>query len=297
MAAEEPLVSEPIRPLAMIERPRFAVPEGACDVHMHVFGPADRFPSVAHPHYTLPDGRLSHFRELMKILGLDRFVIVQPSFYGTDNSCLLEALTEAGEAARGVVMIDEDAPYADLERMHAAGVRGLRLDLFKRAGQPLADIQAYIGRMAARIAPLGWHLQFYVPGRVVRDLIDFLAMLEIDYVIDHMGYMLEEDGLTEGDFARLVELARSGRCWIKLSAPYRLAKKRGYEAVEGVAKAIVDAAPERAIWGSDWPHIPGLGRDSGELLNLLPIWAPDAAIRRGILVDNPLRLFGFAASR
>lgn len=295
-AVEEPLVSEPIRPLDTIERPRFAVPAGACDVHMHVFGPADRFPSVAHPHYTLPDGRLGHFLELMTILGLDRFVIVQPSFYGTDNRCLIEALAEAGAAARGVVMIEEDTPHGELAAMHAAGVRGLRLDLFKRAGQPLADIQAYVTRMAAKIAPLGWHLQFYVPGRVVRDLIDFLATLEIDYVIDHMGYMLEEDGLTEHDLARLIDLARSGHCWIKLSAPYRLAKKRGYAAVEGVAKAIVAAAPERAIWGSDWPHIPGLGRDTGELLNLLPAWAPDPAVRQAILVDNPRRLFGFGAS-
>lgn len=292
---EEPLVSEPIRPLATVTRPTFDIPAGACDVHMHVFGPAERFPHVAHPHYTLPDGRLGHFRELMTILGLTRFVIVQPSYYGTDNTCLLEALEASGDAARGVVMIDEDAPLEDLRRMHAVGVRGLRLDLFKRSGQPLADIQAYITRMAAKIAPLGWHLQFYVPGWVVKDLIPFLAILEIDFVIDHMGYMLEEDGLTEGDFARLIELARSGRCWIKLSAPYRLAKKRGYEAVEGVAKAIVDAAPDRTVWGSDWPHIPGLGRDTGELLNLLPVWASDAVVRRAILVDNPQRLFGFGA--
>ena len=290
---EEPLVSEPIRPLDMIQRPSFDVPAGACDAHMHVFGPADRFPSVAHPHYTLPDGRLGHFRELMTILGLDRFVIVQPSFYGTDNSCLIEALAASGDAARGVVMVEEDLAAAELETMHAAGVRGLRLDLFKRSGQPLADIQAYVTRMAAKIAPLGWHLQFYVPGWVVKGLIDFFATLEIDFVIDHMGYMLEEDGLTDRDFARLIELARSGRCWIKLSAPYRLAKKRGYEAVEGVAKAIVAAAPERTLWGSDWPHIPGLGRDTGQLVDLLPVWAPDAAVRDGILVDNPARLFGF----
>lgn len=295
-AIEEPLVSEPIRPLDTIERPCFDVPAGACDAHMHVFGPAERFPRVPHPHYTLPDGRLGHFRELMTILGLERFVIVQPSYYGTDNSCLLDALAASGDAARGVVMVEEDTPHADLVAMDAAGVRGLRLDLFKRAAQPLADIQAYVTRIAAKIAPLGWHLQFYVPGRVVRDMIDFFATLEIDYVIDHMGYMLEEDGLTEHDFARLIELARSGRCWIKLSAPYRLAKKRGYSAVEGVARAIVEAAPERAIWGSDWPHIPGLGRDTGELLNLLPVWAPDAAVRQAILVDNPRRLFGFSAS-
>ena len=292
-AIEEPLVSEPIRPLDMIERPCFPVPRGACDVHMHVFGPADRYRRVPHPHYTLPDGRLEHFRELMTILALERFVIVQPSYYGSDNSCLMDALAKSGAAARGVVMIEEDTPYAELSAMHSVGVRGLRLDLFKRAGDPLAEIQAYILRMAAKIAPLGWHLQFYVPGRVVRDLIDFFATLEIDYVIDHMGYMLEEEGLTEADFARLIELSRSGRCWIKLSAPYRLAKKRGYAAVEGVAKAIVAAAPERAIWGSDWPHIPGLGRDTGELLNLLPVWAPDPDVRAQILVANPERLFGF----
>ena len=290
---EEPLLSEPIRPLHDIQRPSFAMPRGACDAHMHVFGPAERFASVAHPHYTLPDGRLDHYQELMTVLGLDRFVIVQPSFYGTDNRCLIEALAAAGEAARGVVMIEEDTPGAELERMHAAGVRGLRLDLFKRSGEPRADIQAYVERMAAKVAPLGWHLQFYVPGWLVRDLIDFFAGLEIDFVIDHMGYMLEEDGLTDNDFARLVALLRSGRGWMKLSAPYRLAKQKGYEAVEGVATALVDAAPDRCVWGSDWPHIPGLGRDTGELVNLLPVWAPADDVRRAILVDNPARLFGF----
>lgn len=293
-AVEEPLVPEPMRDLATIERPRFAVPAGACDVHMHVFGPLDRYPCVAHPHYTLPPGELGHFRDLMRVLGLDRFVIVQPSFYGTDNRCLLDALAATADgAARGVVMIDADLPHAELERHHALGVRGVRLDLFKRAGLPLGEIEAYITTMAAKVAPLGWHLQFYAPGRVVRDLIGFFATLEIDFVIDHMGYMLESDGLTEADFERLLGLLRDSRCWLKLSAPYRLAKTRGYEAVEEVAKAIVRAAPDKAIWGSDWPHIPGSSRDTGELLNLLVKWAPEDGVRRQILVDNPQRLFGF----
>lgn len=294
-AVEEPLVPEPMRDLATIERPRFAVPAGACDVHMHVFGPLDRYPCVAHPHYTLPPGELGHFRALMRVLHLDRFVIVQPSFYGTDNRCLLDALAATADgAARGVVMIDADLPQAELERHHALGVRGVRLDLFKRTGLPLGEIEAYITTMAAKVAPLGWHLQFYAPGRVVRDLIGFFATLEIDFVIDHMGYMLESDGLTEADFERLLGLLRDSRCWLKLSAPYRLAKTRGYEAVEEVAKAIVRAAPGKAIWGSDWPHIPGSSRDTGELLNLLVKWAPDEGVRRQILVDNPQRLFGFA---
>ena len=291
---EEPLVSQPMRSIASVQAPRFDVPPGACDAHMHVFGPEDRYPRVPHPHYTLPDGKLGHFRELMEHLGLDRFVIVQPSFYETDNSCLLDALRDSGEAARGVVMVEPDVTPDELHRMHDLGVRGVRLDLFKRASLPLGEIQAYIDTMAAKVAPLGWHLQFYAPGYVVRDLIGYLGSLPIDFVIDHMGYMLEEDGLTDADFERLLELMRSGRCWIKLSAPYRLAKKRGYAPVHAVAKAIVAAAPERAIWGSDWPHIPlSTDHDTGELLNMLAEWAPAAETRRMILTDNPARLFGF----
>ncbi len=245
---EEPLVSQPMRPADTLERLTFAMPEDAVDTHMHVFGPLDRYPCVARPHYTLPDGTLDQFRDAMRVLGLRRFVIVQPSFYDTDNRCLIDNLKAAGDVARGVVMIEPDIGDDVLRDYAAAGVCGVRLDLFKRAQLPLAEIQAYINAMAAKVAPLGWHLQFYAPGYIVRDLIDFLGTLEIDYVIDHMGYMLEEDGLTEADFSRLLALMKQGRCWIKLSAPYRLAKKRGMGPVNEVAKAIVAAAPERAIW-------------------------------------------------
>ncbi|WP_217429696.1 amidohydrolase family protein [Sphingomonas bacterium] len=291
----EPLVSTPMRAADTLQRPSFAMPEGACDTHIHVFGPLDRYPSVPHPHYTLPDGKLDQFRALMGVLGLDHFVIVQPSFYDTDNRCLLDVLERAGDIGRGIVMIEPDLPASELERYHALGVRGVRLDLFKRASLPRDQIEAYVRAMAAKVAPLGWHLQFYVPGWLVRDLIGFLATLEIDFVVDHMGYMLAEDGLTEADFARLLDLTQTGRAYLKLSGPYRIARQRGYAAVEGLAKMIVAAAPDRAIWGSDWPHIPDSTRDTGELLNLLNVWAPDAAVRHKILVDNPARLFGFGS--
>ncbi len=290
---EEPLVSLPMRPLDTVERPQFEVPAGAWDVHMHVFGPEALYPRVPHPHYTLPDGNLEHFLELIKVLHLENFVIVQPSYYDTDNSCLLDALAKAGKCARGVVMIEDDTPLETLQEYKALGVCGVRLDLFKRAKLPLKDIQDYINLMIAKVAPLGWHIQFYAPGYIVRDLIDFLADLPIDYVIDHMGYMLQDDGLTDADFSRLVNLMKTGRCYLKLSAPYRLAKWRGYEAVEKVAIAIVKAAPERALWGSDWPHIPQGGLDTGELLNLLIKWAPDPETRRMILSENPKKLFKF----
>lgn len=297
MTAIEPLVSQPMRRADTLERPRFEMPAGACDTHIHIFGPLAAYPSVRFPQYTLPEASLVQYRDLMGALGIGHFVIVQPSFYDTDNRCLIDALKAAGSGnVRGVVMIEQDASDAVLAEYHAAGVRGVRLDLFKRRELPLREIERYVLDMAAKVAPMGWHLQFYAPGYIVRDLRDFLGTLSIDFVIDHMGYMLEEDGLTEADFQDLLKLMKQGRCWLKLSAPYRLAKKRGMEAVNEIAAAIVRAAPERAIWGSDWPHIPQGGMDSGALLNLLAIWAPDEADRKTILADNPARLFGFGSS-
>ncbi len=273
--------------------PNLLMPAQACDAHMHVFGPASYYPHVAHPHYTLPDGKLTHYLDLMKLLQLQRFVIVQPSFYGTDNRCLLDALAHVGEMARGVVMIEESISDRELALYHSLGVRAVRLDLFSRSGWALQDIQDYILRMAKRIAPLGWHLQFYTPGWLVKNLIPFLDGFDHTHVIDHMGYMLEEDGLTMSDFERLLGILKHGRCWLKLSAPYRIARKRGYEAVLPMAKAIIETAPANVVWGSDWPHIPESGRDTGGLLNLLTAWTTDPVLHRLILSDNPARLFDF----
>jgi 2-pyrone-4,6-dicarboxylate lactonase len=287
-----PLLSLPLRPLDTISRPTYPLPHGAWDTHVHIFGPAERYPHVENPHYTLPDGTLAQYRRLMPHLGIDKFVIVQPSYYGTDNACLLDTLSEAGDRARGVVMIEPEATDAALAGLQRRGVRAVRLDLFKRAREPVAAIKSYISQMAARVGPLGWHLQFYAPGYVVRDLIHFFRTLQIDFVIDHMGYMLEEDGLRPEDFSALLDLLQGGRCYLKLSGPYRIAKLRGYQFVEPLAKAIVEQAPDRAVWGSDWPHISFSDRDTGELLSLLERWAPAESARRKILVENPNRLFG-----
>jgi 2-pyrone-4,6-dicarboxylate lactonase len=290
--SDEPLLSLPLRPLETISRPTFLLPAGAWDAHVHIFGPAERYPHVEKPHYTLPDGTLSQYRSLMPHLGVERFVLVQPSFYGCDNSCLLDTLVEVGDRARGVVMIEPDIADAELASFHRRGVRAIRLDLFRRAHEPLAAVMSYIKQMAVRVGPLGWHLQFYAPGYVVRDLLHFFRTLQIDFVIDHMGYMLEEDGLRSEDFLALLDLLGEGRCYLKLSGAYRIAKLRGYEYVEPVATAIVERAPDRALWGSDWPHISYADRDTGELLSLLERWAPSESARQKILVENPNRLFG-----
>jgi predicted TIM-barrel fold metal-dependent hydrolase len=288
------LTSKPMRAADTLTRPSFAVPAGACDAHVHVFEPEDRYPHVDRPHYTLPDGNLRKLDAMADSLGLSHYVIVQPSFYGTDNRCMLDALDIAGPRARGVAMVQEDTGEDALRDMHDRGVRALRLDLFLRASLPTAEIVQYIQRSVRMTKALGWHLQFYTPGRVIRDLIPFLGDIDADFVIDHMGYMLESDGLTRQDFDRLLQVLRQGRGWMKLSGPYRLAKDGNYDKLRPLAQAIVEALPERVIWGSDWPHIPEGGRNTGELLNLLAQWVPDAQARQRILVDNPARLFGFS---
>ncbi|MDX6351211.1 MAG: 2-pyrone-4,6-dicarboxylate lactonase [Streptomyces sp.] len=225
------------------------------------------------------------------MLGIERMVLVQPTFYGDDNSLTLEVLRRVGDRCRAVVRIDDDTDDAELDRYHALGVRAIRLDLFARASWPLDDLIAYIRSMAARARPRGWHIQFYAPGTVVRALLSFLAGLEDTFVIDHMGYMKEEDGLTQGDFESLLDVLRQGNCWIKLSGPYRIAKDKPLSSVAPLGRALVAARPDRLIWGSDWPHLPNGQRDTGELLNLLADWAPDEKDRHRILVESPERLF------
>jgi len=238
-----------------------------------------------------PDGTLAQYLKLLDTLGIERMVLVQPTFYGNDNALTLDVLRKVGGRCRAVVRIEEDVSDAELDRYHALGVRAIRLDLFARAGWPTETIIAYIRRMAGRARPRGWHIQFYTPGTIVRDLIPFLADLEDDFVIDHMGYMLETDGLGQADFDALLRVLRQGKCWIKLSGPYRIAKKRPLNEVAPIGRSLVATRPDRLIWGSDWPHLPDGQRDTGELLNLLPDWAPREEDRRRILVEAPEKLF------
>jgi predicted TIM-barrel fold metal-dependent hydrolase len=292
--SESVLTSKPMRDAETLTRPAFVVPPGACDSHVHVFESASRYPRVDKPHYTLPDGNLEKLYRMTDVMKLERFVIVQPSYYGIDNSCMLDALEVAGARARGVAMVLDDCTDAALLSMHELGVRALRLDLFLRSSWPTADIVRYIETWVGRTHAIGWHVQFYTPGWVVRDLLPYLKELDATFVIDHMGYMLESDGLTNADFDRLLEVIRAGRGWIKLSAPYRLVKDDNFERLKSKARDIIAAAPERVVWGSDWPHIPEGGKDTGTLLNLLCEWAPEAETRKRILVTNPAKLFGFS---
>ncbi|MFC8076948.1 amidohydrolase family protein [Streptomyces sp. NPDC057307] len=287
--APSPLETTPMRAAETNTKPRFAVPPDSCDTHFHVFEPG--YAHVPDPLYTFPDGTLEQYLALTRQLGIRRMVLVQPTYYGTDNSLLLHVLRAAGPDCRAVARVEDDAGVEELDRLHTAGVRAVRLDLFARATWPTADLVAYVRRMAVLARQRGWHLQFYAPGTVVRDLLPFLADLEDRFVIDHMGYMKESDGLTRADFDRLLRVMDGGRCYIKLSGPYRIAKDKPLSVAEPIGRALVAARPDRLVWGSDWPHLPDGGRDTGELLNLLADWAPDEADRSRILVETPARLF------
>ncbi len=282
-------VTTPMRATESNTQPSFVFPANSCDSHFHVF--EEGYPPANDPQYTFPEARLEQYVKLTEFLGIDRMVLVQPTYYGNDNSLTLDVLRKLGLRCRAVVRIDEDVDDATLDEYHELGVRGIRLDLFARAAWPLSEIIAYIRRMAERTTPRGWHLQFYTPGWIVRDLLPFLSTLEDAFVIDHMGYMLESDGLTETDFERLLTVLEQGSCHIKLSGPYRIAKGKALSSVVPLGKALVRTRSDRLIWGSDWPHLPDGQRDTGEIVNLLAEWAPNEADRHQILVTTPGRLF------
>lgn len=276
----------PMRAADSNTRPAFTMPPGACDAHFHVFEPD--YPHVANPQYTFPSGSIDQYVAMAEFLGIDRMVLVQPSFYGTDNSLLTAALKRLGPRCGGVIQVEDDVTDAELNSYHEIGVRAVRLDLFARRDWPTKDLAAYITRMAKLVTPRGWHLQFYTPGPVVADLLPFLADLEDTFVIDHMGYMTEPDP----DFERrLIEVLANGSCWIKLSGAYRVAKYKPLSSTVPWGRALVAARPDRMIWGSDWPHLPDGQRDTGEILNLLGDWAPTDAAHRAVLVEGPTRLF------
>jgi len=285
-----PLQTTPMRPAATNTHPRFSMPSGSCDAHFHVFEPG--YPHVADPHYTFPDAALSKYLELADHLGIGRMVLVQPSFYGDDNTLTLDVLREVGpDRCRAVVRVNDETTEGELDRYHDLGVRAIRLDLFARADRPTGEIIAYVQKMARRASRLGWHLQFYTPGTIVRDLLPFLSDFEETFVIDHMGYMKEADGLTSTDAERLLRVLELGSCWIKLSGAYRIAKDKPLTTVNELGRSLVATRADRLLWGSDWPHLPDGQRDTGELLDLLADWAPDETDRHQILVESADRLF------
>jgi len=283
------------------ENPDFKSPSAGCDCHFHVFGPAGRFPyNQADLRYAPPVAPVEDFLALAKTLGLERFVFVQPSAYGRDNRCMLDAMRKIGtKNCRGIVDIDENAPDAELERLHSLGVRGVRINVPPvkphEAGFA-AKLPPRIERLAGRCAEIGWQLDFLTPGWLTAELMPTLRRLDVDFTIAHFGMFFAKDGVKQPGFQHLLELLRRDErhCWVKLTGVYRTSVAEGFADVAPMARALIETAPDRVVWGSDYPHLSFADKvGSIELWNLLGKWAPDEATRRRILVDNPQRLFGF----
>jgi predicted TIM-barrel fold metal-dependent hydrolase len=290
--------------------PSFAVPGGACDCHTHIFGPAEQYPLRQDRVYTPADALPADLEAMLAALGLERVVLVQPSVYGTDNQCMLDGLRALGQRARGVAVISPDIADAELEAFHAAGVRGVRLNIASGHDRPVARITAEMRALTKRISPLGWHLQLFVRPHLLPELQSIVEEADIDVVIDHMGLVPAEGYQENPGFSALLSMLDKGRTWIKASGAYRVGSEKGpWDDVAPMARALIEGRPDRIVWGSDWPHAPLHGPnavdhetvmpfrqlDTGHLLDLLADWSPDPEIRRLILVNNPERLYDFEA--
>ena len=275
--------------------PRLELPAGACDSHAHICGPGSQYFFSPDRIYTPPDALLPDYLAMLETLGVERAVIIQPSIYGTDNSVTLAAIKQAAIPCRGVAVIDETISDDEIAALVQAGIRGIRLNLVDVAG-PMGDMPIDIARrLADRIAPLGWHTEFLVHVDDYPDFDEMFAGFPTHIVLGHLGYMRPDKDITHPGFQALLRLMQGGRCWVNLTGPYRIsAGDLPYPGVTETAHALIDCAPERVVWGSDWPHVMVTKPmpNDGDLCDLLADWIPDEDIRRKILVDNPARLYG-----
>ena len=282
--------------------PRWTLPPGACDTHFHVFGPPDRFPYAPTRRYEPPAAPFDHYLALRGIVGLSRGVIVLPTAHGTDPATVLDAIARGEGTIRGVVNFDDRTSDAELDRLNEAGVRGARFSLMSDRPGSADQIAAAVPRMRER----GWSLVLHVEPEHFVAAEGFIRNLPVPTVIDHMARVHPADGLDQPAFRLLLDLLKDDRFWVKICSVDKVSAGRVARPADGglpyrdtipFARAVIDAAPDRCIWGSDWPHgnsfKHGQTPNDGDLLDLVAEFAPDAAARKRLMVDNPARLYGF----
>jgi 2-pyrone-4,6-dicarboxylate lactonase len=278
-------------------RPRLALPKGAIDTHVHVFERG--YPLSPARGYNPPVSTLGDLRQLHATLGIERVVFTQPSVYGIDNSAILDAMAalnrETPGRARAVIAVDLNIQEDDIAKLDQAGVRGIRLNTDNKGGMPIAFSD--IPQLSARIRPFGWHLEFLFPGKDILELMPVFRSLTIPMSIAHFAYQPASAGVKAAGFQALLELAREGNCWIKISGANRVS--RGdlppYDDVAPMAHALIEAGPGRILWGTDWPH-PNkylANPNDGDLVDAFGDWVTDESMRRRILVDNPAAFYRF----
>jgi predicted TIM-barrel fold metal-dependent hydrolase len=282
-----------------VRRPRLKLPQGACDSHAHVCGPLDRYPAFADRIYSPPaEATLDNYRAMLAAIGLQRAVLVQPSFYADDNSAVLDALKAMKQDARGVVVLGNNVPSAELEALHSAGVRGVRFNIVDVKTDKGVLPMERLRHVAERIAPFGWHVEMLMHVNEFPNMDQEFADFPTEIVVGHLGYVPARLGTGDTGFQALTRLMRDGKAWAKLTGPYRISDgDMPHSDVTAFAHALVDAAPGQLVWGSDWPHVKVSWSipmpNDGDIVDLLETWVPDERTRTRILVDNPARLYGF----
>ena len=270
--------------------PKLQAPANGCDCHMHIYD-GERFPPPRPEARMQPNARLPEYRQLQQRIGTSRVVIVNPAAYVTDNEVTLDAIARIGPQARGVAVVHPNVTDAELKRLADGGIRGIRFTQFdpKSASTTMDMIEP----LANRVHALGWHVQIHLRADQIAGNADMLMRLPGTTVFDHLGRLTPPEGLSHPAFNVIRRMLDRGRTWMKLSGAYMFGAPPYAEATK-VARAFVAAAPERVVWGSDWPHPTEKEKpDDAALFDLLSEWAPDEATRRRILVDNPAALYRF----
>jgi len=287
-----PNIPAPIVPTRM---PRTQFPRGATDCHAHLFGPQERYPLLPQTHFVPHECLLEDYVRTLTAIGCQRAVLIQPSVYGNRNDLIEDALALApeGVSLRGVAVVDPDIGEHELERLHRLGFRGIRINLAAgTSGLQLSDARV----LANRIRSFGWHLQFYADFQQQPELADELEQLDATLIIDHFGRTPAAEGTNAPGFQKLLRLLRRDNVYAKLSAPYFISQQHpDYQDVAPLAAAMLDVAPDRLVWGTDWPHASARAQmpDDGDLADVLARWIPDADARARILTSTPARLYGF----
>jgi predicted TIM-barrel fold metal-dependent hydrolase len=287
--------------------PGFEIPQGAVDCHLHVFDP-ERFPYSPARRYTPPAATVADLRKFHAEIGVPRTVFVQPSIYATDNRCLLDGLKQLGNDARGIAVIDRTFSAQQLDDFAAAGVRGVRINLETGKGRDLDAAARLFCDTVEQIEGRGWAIQLWTALPVIAGLAPRLMEQPNEIIIDHFGLAKVAGGVEQEGFSVLLSLMKARKVYVKLSGPYMISQRTDYSDITLIAKTLIEAAPDRVIWGSNWPHTSGSTRkpdakpadiepfreeDDGYNLGLVKNWAASAGLRRQLLADNPSKLFGF----
>ena len=283
-------------------KPAFIPPPNSCDTHFHVFGPPEKFPFVSTHEYTPPAAPLEHYLKVAEVIGISRAIVVQPSVHGLDNSPTLDAIKQTGGRFLGVGRVDDKTSRSELQRLHEAGIRGVRFNLLNRPrGNVSLDV---LDPVVERIAEFGWSVDLHIDPKNLLAHEKRIRALPMAVVFDHIARINPADGLRQPAFQLLLDLLKEDRFWVKVSGADKICNTEvhsyfGLPFIEVIpfARAVIEAAPNRVIWGTDWPHSnnfsPGKTPNDGDLLDLLAEFAPDEKTRRKILVDNPAVLYGF----